>query len=65
MLNNLAETVNIPRKYVNDICLDLEKAKLITRVDSEEIAFQPGFDIHKMDIHSVVNKLEKEGDGRF
>lgn len=65
ILNSLAETVNIPRKYVNDICLDLEKAKLITRVDAEDIAFQPGFDINKMDIHSVINRLEKEGMGDF
>lgn len=64
-LNALAETVNIPRKYVNDITYDLEKAKLVTRVESEDTAYLPGFDINQMTLHSVISKLEKEGMGDF
>ncbi|GAB4239761.1 MAG: YihY/virulence factor BrkB family protein [Ekhidna sp.] len=63
--NDLAESVNIPRKYVVDICHDLEKSKLITRVDAEDVAYQPSFDIHKMDLHTVLSRLEKEGMGEF
>ncbi|MEQ9007928.1 MAG: YihY/virulence factor BrkB family protein, partial [Ekhidna sp.] len=40
-MDDLAGMVNIPRKYVVDICYDLEKADLMIRVDSEDIAYQP------------------------
>lgn len=61
LLNELAGTVNIPRKYIVDICYDLEKSGLITRVDSDDIAYQPSFDIHKMDMYTVLSKYESEG----
>jgi len=64
-LSELSESVNIPRKYVLDICHDLERAKLITRVDSDDVAFNPTFDINKMDLYSVLDKLENEGMGDF
>lgn len=63
--SELAESVNIPRKYVVDICYDLEKAGLITKIDADETRYHPGFDINKMDIHTVINKLEKQGMGEF
>lgn len=65
LLNKLASTVNIPRKYVVDICHELEKAGLITRVENEEFAYQPSFDIHQMDMHTVLTKFESEGMGDF
>ncbi len=60
-LNDLASSVNIPRRYVVDICYELEKSKLITRVDGDDIAYQPSFDINKMDLYTVLNKYETEG----
>ena len=63
--SELAGSVNIPRKHVVDICHDLEKAKLITRLDAEETKYQPGFDIHQMDLHTILNKLEEQGMGEF
>lgn len=64
-LNELAESVNIPRKYVVDICYELEKSGLVTRVDSEDISYQPSFDIHKMDIHTILKKYETVGMSDF
>ncbi|MEO9485511.1 MAG: YihY/virulence factor BrkB family protein [Ekhidna sp.] len=60
-LNDLAASVNIPRRYVVDICYELEKSKLITRVDGDDTAYQPSFDINKMDLHAVLTKYESEG----
>ncbi|WP_370086189.1 YihY/virulence factor BrkB family protein [Ekhidna sp.] len=65
LLNDLASSVNIPRKYVVDICYDLEKSGLITRTDSDDIAYQPSFDIHKMDLYTVLSKYESQGMGDF
>ncbi len=64
-LKEIAEKVNVPRKYVVDICHDLEKSELITRIDSDEVSFHPGFDIHQMDLHTILTKLEKQGMGEF
>jgi membrane protein len=60
-MDDLAGMVNIPRKYVVDICYDLEKAGLLTRVDSDDVAYQPSFDIHKMDLHTILRKYETAG----
>lgn len=64
-LNQLAETVNIPRRYVVDICYELEKSKLITRVNGDDVAYQPSFDINQMDLHTILTKYEIEGMGDF
>ena len=63
--SELAGFVNVPRKYVIDLCHEMEKAKLITKVESETPAYQPSFDINKMDIHTVVEMYETEGMGEF
>ncbi|SNT30305.1 tRNA-processing RNAse BN [Ekhidna lutea] len=64
-LNDLGGMVNIPRRYLADICYDLEKSGLIIRVEAEEVAYQPSFDIHKMDLFTILDKYEKEGMGDF
>ena len=64
-ISELGSTVNVPRRYVTDICYELERSKLISKVESDEVAYQPGFDIHKMDLFTVLNKLEDEGMGEF
>lgn len=63
--SELAGSVNVPRKYVIDICDDLEKSKLITRVDGDSPAYQPSFDINKMDISTVMELYETEGMSDF
>ncbi|WP_462250166.1 YhjD/YihY/BrkB family envelope integrity protein [Ekhidna sp.] len=64
-LSDLAASVNIPRRYVVDICFELEKSKLITRVNSDDVAYHPSFDINKMDLHTILDKYESEGMGDF
>ncbi len=64
-LNDLAGSVNIPRRYVVDICYELEKSKLVTRVSGDDVAYQPSFDINKMDLHTILTKYEIEGMGDF
>lgn len=64
-LDSLATSVNVPRKYVTEICYELEKATLITRIDSDKVSYYPSFDIHQMDIYTVLELFEKEGMGDF
>ncbi len=64
-LSTLGEMVNVPRRYLKDFCYDLEKSKLIVRAEGDEEAFLPNFDINKMNIHTILFKLENEGIGAF
>jgi membrane protein len=64
-ISELAGSVNIPRKYVTDICHELEKSHLISRMESDITSYQPSFDINKMDIHTVLELYETEGMGHF
>ncbi len=64
-LKQLGGSVNVPRRYIAELCRELEKAGLITHVDSDEDAYQPSFDIHQMDIHTVLSKFESQGMGEF
>lgn len=59
--DQLAESVNIPRRHVNEICRKLEKSHLVTRVEGVDAAYQPSFDIHQMDIYKVLKLYEKQG----
>lgn len=63
--SELAGSVNIPRKYVTDICHELERSHLITKIDSEAAAYQPSFDINKMDLKTVISMYETHGMGNF
>lgn len=63
--DELAQSVNIPRRYVNEICRKLEKSNLIIRVEGIDAAYQPSFDIHQMDMNTVLKKYERDGMGDF
>lgn len=58
---------NVPYRFIREICCELEKAGLISRVDGEkeEDRYQPAFDVQQMDIVTVLNKYEAEGLGHF
>ncbi len=60
-LSELSGHVNVPRKYVTDICHELDRSGLITKVESESIAYQPSFDINQMSLHTVIEMYEDEG----
>lgn len=65
LLSELAGSVNVPRTYVTDICHELEKSNLLTKVGSDLPAYQPSFDINKMDIHTILALYEGEGMSDF
>ena len=60
-LNDLAGSVNIPRRYVADICYEMEKSNLITRVESDYVSYHPSFDINRMDLFTAIDNYESEG----
>ena len=60
-LDQIGERMNVPRRYISDICFDLENAKLITRIDSDDTAYQPSFDIHKMNFLTILQRYEAHG----
>ncbi|MBC6409706.1 MAG: YihY/virulence factor BrkB family protein [Ekhidna sp.] len=64
-LSELSRMINIPRRYLTELCCALERSKLIVRTEGEEGSYLPGFDIHKMDIHTILSKYETEGIGEF
>ena len=63
--SELAGYVNIPRRVVIEICDELERAKLISKLDGDLPMYQPGFDINQMNLHTVIEMYEKEGIGDF
>ena len=64
-LSELGSMVNVPRRYLTELCFDLEKAELIVKTEGEEGAYLPNFDIHQMDIYTVLSKYEAAGIGEF
>lgn len=66
-VKELTKRGSVPYQFIREICYELEKAKLISRLDSdkEEDRYQPAFDIQQMDIVTVLNKYESEGLGKF
>ncbi|MEO9871284.1 YihY/virulence factor BrkB family protein [Ekhidna sp.] len=64
-MTDLGLVINVPRRYIADVCYELEKSNLITRVESYEVSYQPSFDIHKMDLNTVLSKYEQEGMSDF
>ena len=64
-ISELGAFMNVPRRYLSDLSRELERSKLVIKAEGEEEAYLPNFDIHKMDIHTILSKYEKEGIGEF
>ena len=60
--NKLTRDLVIPHRFVREAVNDLENAGLLVRVknDDEEL-YVPGMDINKIDIATVISKLEDMG----
>lgn len=59
---HLCSSLNIPRRFIREILDDLETARLIVKIADPEVEqFQPGMDIHKIDVFMVYDRLEKLG----
>ncbi len=60
--NKVTSDLVIPHRFVREVYNDLEKAGLIVRVkNDEEEQYVPGMDINKIDIATVISKLEEMG----
>jgi len=66
-VKELAKMGNVPYRFIREICYELEKAGLISRLEGvkEEDRYQPAFDVQQMDIVTVLAKYESEGLGQF
>lgn len=59
----LSDELTIPRRFVREVVDELIAAKLIVRVVSEQEIeqYQPGLDIHKIDVFMVYDRIQKLG----
>ncbi len=62
-VKQLSRMGSVPYRILHEICYECEKAGLVSRVEGEkgDDQFQPAFDIHQMDIQTVIQMYEKEG----
>lgn len=59
----LCTELNIPRRFIREIVDDLERVGLVVKVAStgEEELYQPGLDMHKIDVYMVYDRLDGAG----
>ncbi|MEQ8552536.1 MAG: YihY/virulence factor BrkB family protein [Cyclobacteriaceae bacterium] len=59
----LCTELNIPRRFIREILEELLLTKLVVRLatDTEDEEFQPGMDIHQLDVFTVYDRLERIG----
>jgi membrane protein len=61
---DIARKIQLPLKLVRQIIYELINCKLIIEVKTEkekEFAYQPAFDIHKITVQTVIERLERSG----
>jgi membrane protein len=63
--DNIAHTLDIPMRLTNQILFELGQARLLTSTDTinqdKTLAYQPAFDINRMDLANVLSALERNG----
>ncbi len=66
-VRGLASMGSVPYRFISEICYELEKSGLLTRVEGEkgDDLYQPAYDIQKMTILNVLSRYESEGKGDF
>lgn len=62
-MSQLSSIVQIPYRFVRDICRDLTQAGILNQIatDDDEEAFQPAMDIASLDLFTVMRKLDMVG----
>ncbi len=61
-LSELSGIIQIPLRFIRDICRELDEVGVLNRVmDEENEKYQPAMDIHRIDVHTVLRKLEYKG----
>lgn len=61
-VSDLSAIVQIPYRFIKDICDELVEVGLLNKVANEEAEiYQPALDINRIDIHTVLRKVEYKG----
>ncbi len=61
-LSELSSIIQIPYRFIRDICLELEEIGLLNKVsDDENEMFQPAIGVQRIDIHTVLRKIDYKG----
>ncbi len=61
-LSDLSGIIQIPYRFIRDICRELEEVGVLNRVlDEESEMYQPAVDIQRIDVHMVLRKLDYKG----
>lgn len=61
-VSDLSKIVHIPYRFILDILRELEDVGIVNRVVSDEAEkFVPGMDIQRLDLHTVLRKLDYKG----
>ena len=61
-VSNISALVDVPYRFIHDICLELEHCELISQLqDDDAIRYQPALDINQIDMHLVMTKLDANG----
>jgi hypothetical protein len=61
-VSDMSALVDVPYRFIHDICLELEHCELISQVqDDDAIRYQPALDINQIDMHLVMTKLDANG----
>lgn len=61
-VSEISTLVDVPFRFIREICLELEQCELISQVqDEDSIRYQPALDINQIDMHLVMTKLDANG----
>lgn len=61
-ISELSKIVHIPYRFIRDILNEMEDVGLVVKVANEDAEqYQPGMDIQRLDIHTVLRKLDYKG----
>jgi membrane protein len=61
-VSDLSKIVHIPYRFILDILRELEDVGIVNRVVSDDSEkFVPGMDIQRLDLHTVLRKLDYKG----
>jgi membrane protein len=61
-VSEISTLVDVPYRFIHDICIELEQCELTCQVQDEDaIRYQPALDINQIDMHLVMTKLDANG----
>ena len=61
-ISELSAIIQIPYRFIRNILNELEEVGLVNKISTEDAEmFQPAIDIHRLDIFTVLRKLDYKG----